>query len=246
MSAVRHGGGKVFFVLPARAFSDKEFFVYETIQEMRRLATLSGSVGRLITRFIVRHFNAVLGGYEIEFRACAKRVQTLLEFAVFVAYMQSEAKDEDGRFENPGVRISVLPLASSHEVSMVVRVDELPDTVKERQVVLRCVADAMERLLRCHAWIDEYGMLEHEVRSYLGDLYYRREDESFRIFGDLVKGAYGEIEKCDRRLVCLAAKLNTDIAKIVPAGFDLALEGLGVDEVEELRDSHSGCALESA
>ena len=220
--------------------------MHETIQEMRRLASLTGSIGRLITRFILRHFKAELGGYEIELRACAKRVSSQLEFAVFVAYLQAEANDHQEWIEHPAVRMSVFAWSSSDEVSLIVRVNELPEAVKERQAVLLAVAEVMERHVQHYDWISEGGMLDHQVRSFLGELFYRREDDSFRIFGDLVKGIYVDLEKCDRRLVCLAALMNSHIASVVPAGFNLKLEGLGVDEVHELMEAHSGEMLEVA
>jgi hypothetical protein len=168
--------------------------MYETIEEMRRLASMTGSIGRLISRFIGRHFTAVLGGYELELRACATRVDSMLEFAVFTAYLQTEARDRNQSGEYQGLSLSVFPWSSSQEVSLIVRINELPETVKKRQALLTQAADAMEGLLHRYRWICERGLLDQQIKSYLGDIYYRRNDESFGIFCDLVKGIYVDLE----------------------------------------------------
>ena len=135
--------------------------------------------------------------------------------------------------------LEVVPHLSPFEVSMTVLVDRIPEGVKERQQLMKVASATMHQMVRSHCCIQSRADVDGLLCRYLGEMFYKRSDDSFQIFESLVKGSYKDIGSCERRLVCLAALLNPEVAAHVPAGYNLDVEWYSPDEVQDFEDEHA-------
>lgn len=207
------------------------------IAEMLRLSTLAGNCGRVVTRFIERTLVRGSDGTFFVVKTGAFAVENLLEMAVFVAYCQDNARLQTPFLEFPGLRLEVAPHLSPFEVSLRVHVEQVPEGVKQRQRMLEAAGRGMDCLVQEHCSVVSRKDMSNLLDLYLGDLVWKRQDPSFAIFEEIVKGQFDRINDCDRRLVSLANLLNTDVAKHVPKSYNLDIEWYDPDEVQDIADA---------
>ncbi|MBK6616293.1 hypothetical protein [Ottowia sp.] len=206
------------------------------VEELRRLAQLTGNCGRVIARFIAREMERNGTNLELAVKEAVTVVESTVEFAVFVLFCKEQAVEDRRFLESPELRLEVFPHLATRDVSMIVHIEPMPDSVTGRKRVLGDVATGVFEMMMNHRSLDSHDAIVAMTERRLGDIAFRRDDDSFRIFEDLVKGVYVEIEKCDRRLVALAAILNTQVARVVPEGFDLELGWYSPEDVDEMHE----------
>ena len=211
------------------------------VAEMIRLSALTGNCGRLISRFLERNLKATAeGGMSFVVKTGALAVENVLEMAVFVASCQDDARMQNPFLEYPGLRMEVKPHMNPFEVSLCVQVERLPENVKDRQKLLKEASHAIDCLVRFHCSIQSRSDMENVMARFL---IYKRSSDSFRIFGDLVKGNFDELSACNLRLIALANVLNPEIGKLMPNA-DLEVYYYSPDEVQDFADAELAATSE--
>jgi len=237
--AVHPRGQRLFSCIPHGPLRLEHKMMISIVAEMIRLSALTGNCGRLISRFLERNFLKMETGSKLVVKSGALAVSNLLEMAVFAAFCKDDARVGEQMLDNPGMNLEVVPHLQPFEVSMTVLVDRIPEGVKERQKLLKIASDMMHAMVMTHCCIQSRSDMDGLLSRFLGDLVFKRTDVSFQIFENLVKGSYDDIGSCDRRLVCLAALLNPEVAARVPDGYNLDVEWYGPDEVQDIEDDHA-------
>lgn len=208
----------------------------QVLAEMLRLIGMAGNSGRLLTRFIERHFSfsnqSAVFEYPVQVASFGR-----LHLAMVMAYLKCALQSVDlvRRLDKLGVAITLRPDVKAQQVVFRFDVGHLPLTLKERQARLKALLDAIEMSPVEH-WVLSDVDLEYAEVLLIGELAFNKSVPSFSIFEDLVSGDFSRIGDCAHALVCLANELNPDVTAAYGGKHPLELRSMSDADAELLFD----------
>lgn len=208
----------------------------QVLAEMLRLIGLAGNSGRLLTRFIERHFSfsnqSAVFEYPVQVASFGR-----LHLAMVMAYLKCALQNVElvHRLDALGVVITLRPDIKEQKVVFRFDVGQLPFSLKERQARLKALHDAMA-LSPVEHWVLDDVDLEYAELLLIGELAFNKSLPSFSIFEDMVSGDFSRIGECAHALVCLANELNPAVEAAYGGKHPLALRLMSEADAEALFD----------
>ena len=193
--------------------------VPDTLIEMGRLSLLTGNIGRLVTRFIERHFV----GNSFVLPVAVLSARSKLDLAVYVSTMRDLLRRQIDFIAVPGLSVTLTPKPATLDVFVTVTVAGIPEGLKARQEVLGIVSDVLQTLTMRHVRFDESHLRELRL-DILGDEAYDAANPNLAYFDELIRGDYTHLPATGFNMVGLAAELN-------PAVHDRMRELLATEEL---------------
>lgn len=177
--------------------------VPDTLIEMGRLSLLTGNIGRLVTRFIERHF--VDNSFVLPVAVLSARSK--LDLAVYLSTMRDLLRRQIDFIAVPGLSVTLTPKPATLDVFVTVTVAGIPEGMKDRQELLGIVSDVLQTLTMRHVRFDENHLRELRL-DILGDEAYDAANPNLTYFDELVRGDYTHLSATGFNMVGLAAELN--------------------------------------
>lgn len=207
------------------------------LAELLRLVAMTGNCGRVISRFIERHFtlagDSAVFKYPVQVKSPG-RLNLALAMSFLDWDLRTSAVIDHNRLQR--IKVSIDADLLNQQVVFSFDCGTLPLGVKERQAMLKYLEEVIQ-WSPVNSWVlDRADGRELEIVM-LGGLAFKKDDLGFSIFEDLVSGDFSRIHQCAQPLVRLATFLNRDVLGACSSAAPLMLEPLSCDEVDDLVES---------